>query len=441
LPLRQAYAGSKPGYGQPMTRRTILDPYEDRYARRVFGMRSSVMRDLMAITQRPEVISLAGGLPDTASFDRELLASLVSDIARDSGAAALQYGPTEGTKAVIDVIVDVMRYEGMEPDPSNIIVTTGGQQVLDLFARTFVDPGDVVIAEGPTYPGVVPCFNAVQADVRHVPLDADGLDPDKVEALIDDLAREGLTPKYLYTIPTFQNPGGCTTTLERRVRLVELAAERDLVVLEDNPYSLLRYEGEPIPTLRSLDTHGRVAYLGTFSKIFSPGVRVGWVEAPTPILARLNLMKQAADLCSSTYMQMLVTSFFTADDGAAWKRSVASLNVTYKERLDTMCTAIDDFFPPGTTYTKPQGGLFMWVTLPGAIDTTDLLARALQKDVAFVPGAGAYLDGNGGNSMRLNYSAMTPDRIREGIRRIGEAAREVLDLARTLGLDDTGGTK
>lgn len=420
-------------------RRTTLDPYEDRYARRVFGMRSSVMRDLMSITQRPEVISLAGGLPDTGAFDREYLATLVGDIARDNGASALQYGPTEGTRGVIDVIVDVMRHEGMEPDPSNIIVTTGGQQVLDLFARTFIDPGDVVIAEGPTYPGVVPCFSAVQADVRHVPLDADGLDPAKVELLLDELAREGITPKYLYTIPTFQNPGGCTTTLERRIRLVELAAERDLVILEDNPYSLLRFEGEPVPTLRSLDTNDRVAYLGTFSKIFSPGVRVGWVEAPAPILARLNLMKQAADLCSSTYMQMLVTSFFTADGGRAWKAWVERLNGIYKERLDAMCEAIDEFFPAGATYTRPQGGLFLWATLPAAIDTTDLLARALEKEVAFVPGAGAFLDGNGTNSMRLNYSAMPPERIREGIRRIGETAHEVLELARSLGLDETGG--
>lgn len=416
-------------------RRTTLDPYEDRYARRVFGMRSSVMRDLMAITQRPEVISLAGGLPDTGAFDRELLATVVGDIARDNGAAALQYGPTEGIGAVIDVIVRVMQHEGMDPDPSNIIVTTGGQQVLDLFARTFLDPGDVVIAEGPTYPGVVPCFNAVQADVRHVPLDEDGLDPDRVERMIEELAREGVRPKYLYTIPTFQNPGGCTTTLERRIRLVELAAERNLVILEDNPYSLLRYEGEPVPTLRSLDTHDNVAYLGTFSKIFSPGVRVGWVEAPKPILARLNLMKQAADLCSSTFMQLLVTSFFTRDDGQAWLAWVDRLNGIYRQRRDAMVEAIDEHFPSEVRYTTPQGGLFLWATLPAAIDTTDLLARALERDVAFVPGGGAFLDGNGTSSMRLNFSAMPSERIREGIKRIGEAAHEALDLARALGLD------
>lgn len=419
-------------------RRTILDPYEDRYARRVFGMRSSVMRDLMAITQRPEVISLAGGLPDTGAFDREVLAELVARIARDEGPSALQYGPTEGIRPVVDVIVDVMRHEGMEPDPANILVTTGGQQVLDLFARTFLDPGDVVIAEGPTYPGVVPCFMAQQADVRHVPLDAEGLDPERVEELLDELAREGLRAKYLYTIPTFQNPGGCTTTLERRKRLVELAAERDLIILEDNPYSLLRYEGEPVPTLRSLDRHERVAYLGTFSKIFSPGVRVGWIEAPSPILARINLMKQAADLCSSPFMQLLVTRFFMADGGDDWKAWVDRLCDIYRERRDAMVDAIHRHFPPGVEFTTPQGGLFLWATLPGVIDTTDLLARALERNVAFVPGAGAFLDGTGTSSMRLNFSAMSSERIEEGIKRIGATAGEVLDLARSLGLDEEG---
>jgi 2-aminoadipate transaminase len=417
-------------------RRTILDPYEDRYARRVFGMRSSVMRDLMSITQRPEVISLAGGLPDTGAFDREVLAELVAQVAREDGAAALQYGPTEGIRPTVDVIREVMRAEGMDPDPANIIVTTGGQQVLDLFARTFLDAGDVVIAEGPTYPGVVPCFDAVQADVRHVPLDADGLDPERVEALMDELAREGLRAKYLYTIPTFQNPGGCTTTLARRERLVELAAERDLVILEDNPYSLLRYEGDPVPTLRSLDRHERVAYLGTFSKIFSPGVRVGWVEAPRPILQRINLLKQAADLCSSTFTQLVVSRFFEQDGGQAWRAWVARLNGIYRSRRDAMVEAIREHFPQGTRFTVPQGGLFMWVTLPGVIDTSDLLARALEKDVAFVPGRGAFLDGSGSSSMRLNFSAMGEDRIREGIRRIGGAVDEVMGLARSLGIDE-----
>jgi 2-aminoadipate transaminase len=288
---------------------------------------------------------------------------------------------------------------------------------------------------------VVPCFDAVQADVRHVPLDADGLDPECVEAMLDELAREGLRAKYLYTIPTFQNPGGCTTPLARRERLVELAAERDLIILEDNPYSLLRYEGEPVPTLRSLDRHERVAYLGTFSKIFSPGVRVGWIEAPKPILQRVNLLKQAADLCSSPFMQLLVARFFASGDGAEWRAWVDRLNGIYRGRRDAMVEAIREHFPEGTDFTPPQGGLFLWATLPGVIDTTDLLARALEKDVAFVPGRGAYLDGSGASSMRLNFSAMREDRIREGIRRIGEAAGEVVGLARSLGIDQEGAVR
>lgn len=418
---------------------TTLDPYEDRYARRVFGMRSSAMRDLMAITQRPEVISLAGGLPDTGAFDRTVLAELVSRIALEQGPTALQYGPTEGIRPIVDVVCDVMRHEGMEPDPANIIVTTGGQQVLDLFARTFIDPGDVVIAEGPTYPGVIPCFSAVQADVRQIPLDEEGLDPERVEAMLDDLAREGLRAKYLYTIPTFQNPGGVTTTLARRERLVELAHERDLIVLEDNPYSLLRYEGEPVPTLRSLDRYERVSYLGTFSKIFSPGVRVGWIEAPAPILARINLMKQAADLCSSTFMQLLITSFFTGDGTETWVEWVDRLCGIYRVRRDAMVEAIHEHFPAETSFTVPQGGLFLWATLPPVVDTTDLLARSLERNVAFVPGASAYLDGRSGtSSMRLNFSAMDPDRIREGVARIGATAKEVLGLASSLGLDSRG---
>lgn len=421
--------------------RTNLDPYLDRYARRVLGMRSSVMRDLMSITQRPEVISLAGGLPDTALFDRHVLTDLLSEITSTDGPMALQYGPTEGLATTIEVIRSVMRIEGMDPDPANILVTTGGQQALDLFARTFIDIGDVVIAEGPTYPGVVPCFDAVQADVRHVPLDADGLDPARVEQLLDELAREGLRAKYLYTIPTFQNPGGCTTSLERRLQLVELAAQRDLLILEDNPYSLLRYEGSALPPLRSLDKHERVVYLGTFSKIFSPGVRVGWIEAPKPILQRINLLKQSADLCSSTFMQLLVTRFFSADNGTLWKQWVAKLCGVYRARRDAMVDAVGEHFPPETQFTRPEGGLFLWVTLPSAVDTSDLLARALENNVAFVPGRGAFLDGGGASSMRLNFSAMSEDRIQEGVSRLGNAINDVMGLARSLGLGGKGGNR
>lgn len=411
--------------------RTTLDPFEDRYARRMNGMRSSAMRDLMAITQRPEVISLAGGLPDTSAFDADLLRDLCAQIAGSDSAGALQYGPTEGMAGCVRAIQAVMAAEGMEVEESSVIVTTGGQQVLDLFARTFLDPGDVVIAEGPTYPGVVPVFSSYQADVRHIPLDEHGLDPARVETMLDELAQEGTRAKYLYTIPTFQNPGGTTMSVERRHRLVELAVERDLLILEDNPYSMLRYEGEPVPTLRSLDTHGYVAYLGTFSKIFAPGVRLGWIEAPAPILARINLVKQAADLCSNTFTQQLVTRFFEEHD---WQAYIARLCDVYRSRRDAMLRALEEHFPDGTTWTEPEGGLFVWATLPAVVDTQDLLARALRENVAFVPGAAAFLDGTGGNSMRLNFSAVPEDRIEEGIRRLGAVIAEVMHLAQRLGV-------
>ena len=395
------------------------------------GMRSSVMRDLMAITQRPEVISLAGGLPDTSAFDPALLNEICSTIATESSARALQYGPTEGISLAHEAICAVMAAEGMTVSPDDVLVTTGGQQVLDLFARAFIDPGDIVIAEGPTYPGVIPVFSSYQADVRHVPIDQDGLDPAAVARMLDDLKTEGVRAKYLYTIPTFQNPGGTTMTLERRQKLVELAAERDLLILEDNPYSMLRFDGEAVPTLRSLDTHGSVAYLGTFSKIFAPGVRLGWIEAPSAILSRINLVKQAADLCSSTFSQLVVSRFFLEHD---WQEHIARLCDLYRGRRDAMLEALEAHFPEGTTWTQPEGGLFIWATLPGVVDTTDLLARALRENVAFVPGAGAFLDGTGGNSMRLNFSAVPEESIVEGIRRLGAVIKEVMDLAESLGV-------
>ena len=395
------------------------------------GMRSSVMRDLMSITARPEVISLAGGLPDTGAFDPEDLRALTEEMSRSHSAAALQYGPTEGLPSMRETICRVMATEGMSADPDQVIVTTGGQQVLDLVARAFVDPGDIVIAEGPTYPGAVPVFNACQADVLQVPLDEHGLDPERVLDLLDELDRRGQRAKYLYTIPTFHNPAGTTIPLERRQRLVEIAAERDLLILEDNPYSMLRYEGDPIPTLHALDDAGNVMYLGTFSKVFAPGVRLGWVTADSAILARINLVKQAADLCSSSLTQHVVSRFFDEHD---WQRYIQRLVNVYRERRDAMVSALERWFPERATWTVPEGGLFLWVTLPEAIDTQDLLARALSANVAFVPGAGAWLDGRTSSSMRLNFSAADADTITEGIRRLGAAINDVLTLAENLGV-------
>src|ERR1700689_4478367 len=333
----------------------------------------------------------------------------------------------------IDCIAEVMAEEGTLVDPANVIVTTGGQQVIDLVCKALIDPGDVIVAEAPTYPGAVPTFGAYQADVVQIEMDADGMPIDELELVLDRLAGEGRRPKFIYTIPNFQNPGGVTMSLPRRRRLVEVARERELLVLEDNPYGLLRYEGEPLPTLYSLDAANAgengasdlVIYLGTFSKILSPGLRLGWAVAPRPVLEKLNLGKQGADLCSSPVTQMFVAAYFaergteTHPPGPAWVEYVQRLRNLYRPRRDVMLEALEEHFGGRASWTRPEGGLFIWATLDGEVDTTDLMARS--EGVAFVPGRAAYVDGRrGGSSMRLNFAGVPDADIREGIRRIGK---------------------
>jgi 2-aminoadipate transaminase len=403
-----------------------LARYEALFAQRTRGMKSSAMREMMALTERPDVISLAGGLPDTSTFAPELYAKLMSQVAAESAARALQYGPTEGMAVTIDCIVEVMAAEGTTVDPTNVIVTTGGQQVIDLVCKALIDPGDVIVAEAPTYPGAVPTFDAYQADVVQIEMDGDGMPIDELERTLDRLAGEGRHPKFIYTIPNFQNPGGVTMSLPRRRRLVEVARERELLVLEDNPYGLLRYEGQALPTLYSLDaslgdgvSSDLVIYLGTFSKILSPGLRLGWSVAPRAVLEKLNLGKQGADLCSSPMTQLFVAAYFgelAADGRPAWVEYVERLRDLYRRRRDVMLDALQEHFRGRGVWTEPEGGLFIWATLDG-VDTTDLMGRS--KGVAFVPGRAAYMDGQrGSSSMRLNFAGVPDEEIREGIRRI-----------------------
>jgi 2-aminoadipate transaminase len=389
------------------------------------------MRDLMALTERDDVISLAGGLPDTSTFPADSYASLMSTVAAGSCARALQYCPTEGLAAVKHCIAEVMQAEGMEVDEDEVLVTTGGQQVIDLVCKTLLDPGDVVVCEAPTYPGAVPTFSSYQANVVQVTMDRHGMRTGELEATLDELDRSGHRPKFIYTVPSFQNPAGVTLSLERRHELVRIASERELLVLEDNPYGLLRYEGAPLPTLRSLDEEF-IVYAGTFSKILSPGVRLGWTCAPAPVLAKMSLGKQGADLCSSSISQYFVSAYFESTHPPSWEEYVRSLIEIYRRRRDVMLDALAEHFPREADWTHPEGGLFIWATLPDYIDTTDLLARGLEEHVAFVPGRAAYVDGRGGSSMRLNFSGVSEEDIREGIRRIGEIVREQVELYGTL---------
>src|SRR3954468_14166577 len=406
-----------------------IERYAGLFAARTRVMKSSAMRDMMAVTARPEVISLAGGLPDTSTFPTDTFAAVTQRIATESCAKALQYGPTDGLPETKECIAEVMGTEGMRVGPEDIVVTTGGQQVIDLVVKTLVDPGDVIVAEAPTYPGAVPTFSSYQADTVQVEMDADGMRVDLLEETLDRLEREGRKPKFIYTVPTFQNPAGVTMSLERRRRLVQIAHPRELLGLEDNPYGLLRYEGDPVPSLHALDGGVFVMYLGTFSKILSPGIRLGWVVAPPPVLDKINQGKAGVDLCTSTLSQLMVQAYFSE---VRWRDYVDSLTEIYRARRDTMLDALAEHFPRQAEWTRPAGGLFIWVTLPDFIDTTDLLARALHENVAFVPGEAAFLDGRGRSSMRLNFSGSGEDAIREGIRRIGEVVTEQVQLYGTL---------
>lgn len=423
---------ASPG-GAPSTRRRRstardIERYGALFAERTKVMRSSAMRDLMALTERDDVISLAGGLPDTSTFPADSYAALMGTVAGDSCARALQYGPTDGLSLVKRCIAKVMAAEGMGIDPDDVLVTTGGQQVIDLVCKTLVDPGDVVVTEAPTYPGAIPTFSSYQADVVQITTDRDGMRVDELEQTLAELERAGRRPKFIYTVPNFHNPAGVTMSLARRRDLVRIAGERELLILEDNPYGLLRYEGEPLPTLYSLDDEF-VIYASTFSKILSPGVRLGWTLAPAPILAKMQIGKQASDLCSSSISQYFVGAYF---DSGPWDDYVRSLVEIYRRRRDVMLDSLAEHFPREAEWTHPQGGLFIWATMPDYIDTTDLLARALQEHVAFVPGRAAYVDGRGGSSMRLNFSGVGADEIREGIRRIGEVVREQVSMYSTL---------
>lgn len=405
-----------------------MDRYRARYALRTQGMSASEIRALFSVASRPEVVFLAGGMPYTAGLDYDAISEITEGVIRDVGATALQYGGGQGLPELREALVEVMSAEGIPAHADDLVITSGGQQGLDLVAKLFCDPGDVILAEGPSYVGALGAFSAYQAAVVHVPMDAEGLIPEALEQTLQWLVDSGRTAKFLYTIPNHQNPAGVSLSTPRRERVLELATRFDLLVVEDNPYGLLDFKGETRPALKTLDPE-RVVYVGTLSKVFAPGIRIGWVAAEGPVREKLVLLKEAADLCHSNLTQYIAHRWLTRH---AWFDDVVASREVYRERCEALLDALSSELPDECRWSLPTGGFFVWAQLPEGLDARELLARAIRARVAYVPGQAFYADGSGGDHVRLSFGFSNASQIREGVRRLAEVIRTEMGLVRAL---------
>lgn len=409
-------------------RGTRLDPWITHYAERAHGMRASEIRSLFAVASRPEVVSLAGGMPNINSLPLDFLADLSARIMRENGAKALQYGSGQGEIFMREQIVEVMRYDAIHAHPDDVVITTGSQQALDLVTEIFIDPGDVIVAEAPSYVGALGVFRAYQADVVHVPMDDDGLIPATLDSTFTELKRQGRRVKFLYTVPNYHNPAGVTMSLERRPQIVEICKRHNVLILEDNPYGLLGFDSDPLPALKSYDPDQTV-YLGSFSKMFGPGYRIGWAAAPHAVREKLVLASESAILCPTMWGQMTMTAYLSEFD---WYTQVKQFRGEYKDRGNAMLSALAEYLPQ-CRWTTPSGGFYTWVTLPEGLDAKAMLPRAVTNLVAYVSGTAFYADGQGADHMRLSFCYPTPERIKEGVRRLANTVNAELELVEMFG--------
>lgn len=421
----------------PVHRETRFDADVARYAARAKGMVASEIRALFAVANRPEVVSLAGGSPNISGLPLDVVSSLLGDLVLQRGTVALQYSTAQGDPTLREQITDVMRLVGIDAPADDVVVTVGSQQALDLVTRIFCDPGDVVLCEAPSYVGALGVFAAYQCQVVHVAMDDEGLVPEHLEGALRTLAAQGRRAKFLYTIPTYHNPAGVSLNPERRAAILEICHRHDLLIVEDDPYGLLGFEGEPYRALRA-DEPARVVYLGSFSKTFSPGLRVGWALAPHAIRDKLVLAQESATLCPPAFSQLAVSTYLANHD---WRSQIKALREMYRERRDAMLSALDDLMPPSATWTKPNGGFFVWMTLPEGLDSKAMSPRAIRERVAYVPGTAFYADGFGSQCLRLSYCFPPPDRIREGVRRLAAVIEQELELRDTFGPFHSGRRK
>ncbi len=400
--------------------------WDHRFALRMQNMSGSAIRELLKLTEEPDIISFAGGLPAPDVFPVDEFTEACIRVMKDHGAQALQYGTTDGYLPLREMIARHTNQYGIKVTAENIMITSGSQQALDLIGKVFINPGDRVLVESPTYLGALQAWNAYNAQYVTVPSDDDGIDVEKLEAAL----RAG--PKFMYVLPNFQNPTGVTISLERRYKLVELADRYGVPIIEDDPYGQLRFEGKHLPAVEVLDDklhanngcyHGNVIYLSTFSKILAPGIRLAWVVAAPQVIQKLVMAKQGSDLHTSTFNQ--IAAYEVGKQGFINKH-IVKINDVYRERRDIMLEELSNNMPEGVRWTRPQGGLFLWATLPEHLDSTEVFKIAVQKKVAFVPGISFHPDHKGKNTMRLNFSNAKPEMIRVGIKRLGETIKEIL---------------
>ncbi len=406
----------------------MTTPWAERYALRTHGMKSSAIRELLKLTQEPDLISFAGGLPAPELFPIEEVKAACDVVLSEAGARALQYSTTEGYPLLRDMLVRHMARYGIKVDIDNIVITSGSQQALDLIGKLLINSGDRILTENPSYLGALQAFTAYQAQYVTVPIDDDGLQVAHLEAAL----RTG--PKFMYILPNFQNPTGVTLSLTRRYDLIALAEEYGIPIIEDDPYGQLRYEGEHLKPLVVLDAEyegcegsgsytGNVIYTSTFSKTLAPGLRLGWIVAPKEVVFRLVQMKQGTDLHTSTFDQMVA---YEVAHGGFLDRHVRRIREVYRHRRDLMLQTMEETFPEEVNWTRPHGGLFLWAATPEAIDTADLLKDAIQQKVAFVPGHAFHPNGGGHNTLRLNFSNATDDLLVEGMRRLAAVLKQRL---------------
>jgi DNA-binding transcriptional MocR family regulator len=402
---------------------TSAHRHDGLFSERAANIRQSAVRDVFDISMRPGLVSLAGGSPYLQSLPLDRLAATAAAIIANDGLTALQYGGGQGMEELRTQICEVMAAEGiLDALPQNVVITAGSQSAQDVATKVFCNPGDVVLVENPTYVGALNTFEAYQVQVETVEMDGDGLVPELLEARIAALQAAGKNIKFLYTIPSFNNPSGITLVKERRQRIVEICRKSNILVLEDNPYGLLRFDGEPLEPLRAANP-GDVIYMGSFSKIFAPGLRIGWALVPEHLQRRYYLASEAVTLCPPTLNQMLVSAYLRDYD---WKGQIGIYRGLYAERCRAMLDALDEHMPDGTSWTTPEGGFFVWVTLPDGVDTYPLLQKAIDAGVVFIPGAAFTPSDEPSNKLRLAFSAVPPEAIAEGVRRLAPVLREAI---------------